>query len=190
MYRFRRVIVFFAICVAATALICWVLFLIGPWFIALPSDHMAAVVGIAGVLLVPVITYFTSRSLERRKSLEDGIRARKTELYDDLMKGLMRMLNLQKSSAMSETEMLEFFATITPGLITYGSNEVLSAWNKFRRISAVPGVTPKEVLVSFESLLTAMRKDLGHTTIFVQRGHLLGAFVTDIEKVFPELGKK
>jgi hypothetical protein len=189
MHRFRRVYLFFLLIVAAAALVGWVLFLVGPWFVALPTDNMAAVVGIAGVLLVPIITYFTSRSLERRRSLEDGIRAHKTKLYDDLMKGLMRMLNLQKAAAMSEPEMLEFFAQITPGLITYGSNDVLRAWNNFRRISAVPGVEAKAILVSFEGLLTAMRKDLGHAVVFVQRGQLLGAFVTDIDKIFPELGK-
>jgi hypothetical protein len=188
--RSRRIALVSLLAVACAALAVWVVLLVGPWFFALPAQNMAAVAGISGVLLVPIITYFTSRSLERRRSLEDGIREHKTRLYDDLMKGLVRMLNLQKAATtMTQPEMLQFFATITPGLITYGSNDVLRAWNTFRRISTVPNVEPKAVLVSFEGLLTAMRKDLGHAVAFMRPGELLGAFVNDIDKIFPELRK-
>lgn len=161
----------------------WALWSLVSWFLALPSTTQTPLAALVGVISVPLITYFTSRSLEQRRSRENAIREKKTEIYDSLIRGLMRMLNLSKTTgAMSEKEMIALFSDAVPNLITYGSRGVILAWNNFRRVSAKSADDFPVVVHAFEDLLKAMRSDLGHPTAMMAKGDLLRTFINDYDE--------
>jgi len=179
-----RIIGALILVLVAAALLVWFVYSVLHWFFGLPPGSMAPVAGVIGVLLVPIITFFTTRALQRRRSLEDALREHKTALYDELIKGLLKMLNLGGVSAkMTDAEMKELFASVTPPLITYGSRGVILAWNGFRQAAKDHGDDNKVILFAFEDLLKSMRKDLGHSVLSVQKGELLRIFVNDVDTI-------
>lgn len=161
----------------------WLLWTVVAWFLTLPVASQTPIAALVGVVSVPIITYFTSRSLERRRSRENAIREKKTEIYDELIRGLMRMMPLGKAETpLSEQETLRLLADAIPNLITYGSRKVVLAWNGFRSVAIKsPGDTVK-MTHAFEDLLKAMRSDLGHPTATTARGELLRMFINDYDE--------
>ncbi|OAV52204.1 hypothetical protein [Enteractinococcus helveticum] len=164
-------------------LLVWLLRAIVSWFLALNPETQTPLAALFGVVSVPIITYFTSRSLERKRSRETAIREKKTELYDDMIRGFMRMLNLKKKEPMDEDAMVDFFADITPKLITYGSRGVIRAWSDFRLASIRGQTDTSHLMLILERLLKEMRKDLGHGIVLHQDGELLSVFINDVDEI-------
>jgi hypothetical protein len=163
------------------------------WFFDLPRSTQATVGGVLAVVLVPTIAYFSTRSLDRRRSREEAIRPQKTKLYDDVISGFLSIFDLGDSTSPStEAEMKTFFASIAPPLITYGSRKVIKAWVTVLRVSRQnEGKTDSgmKIMFAFEDLMKVMRADLGHGTFSQQQGELLGVFIRDIDDYLPSKSK-
>jgi hypothetical protein len=168
----------------------WLAFIVGAWFLSLPPETMTPVAALLGVILVPIITFFTSRALERRRGLENAIRESKTKLYDSMIAGLLGMMNLGNGKPKTDREMMSFFAETTPQLITYGSRGVIRAWNDFRKVSREKPGDAVALMLSFEGMLKAMRSDLGHSVRGHAQGELLAIFVNDIGDVLKKKAGK
>jgi hypothetical protein len=176
----RRLITFLLGLVVVLAFVVGVVaigWLVVSWFFALPDGAKTPVAGFTGVLLVPVITYFTTRSLQRRSARESAMRDQKNRFYDEFIRGFMDYLNSKVNDQKKEVKIQKLFADTAPRLLTYGSRGVILAWNKFRFTAASE---PNESLFRFEDLLKEMRKDLGHSTFTTQKGDLLGVWINDI----------
>ncbi|MEU1597536.1 hypothetical protein ABZ468_33005 [Streptomyces sp. NPDC005708] len=142
------------------------------------STVAAAAVTAMATVLVTVATLVIGRYLERRKAVEAEIRASKIPVYTRLVSGLMRTaMNPDSSNA---DEVAQFLREITPDLITWASDDVLLAWSKFKREAQV--LASEDTIFSFEELLTAIRRDFGHSGRQVQAGDLLALFINDIDE--------
>jgi hypothetical protein len=139
---------------------------------AVATGFFAFVVTLAGVL--------STRYYERRKALDEQIRARKTPIYEELIEGLFAQLHeLSDGGEIDAGATANLLRRLTPKLIIWGSDDVVVAWSRWRRdVRTLQGA---EVLFAFESLLSAIRKDLGHKGTNVVPGDLLGLFVNDTD---------
>ncbi|WP_375388757.1 hypothetical protein [uncultured Amnibacterium sp.] len=177
-----------------------VLFLLGAWILLtstgqwlgrLPGDTRTAVIGLVGIVLVPVITFFTSRAQERRRARDDAIREKRTQFYDMAIRGMLRMFNLDKTAKPSTpNQQMKFFADITPEFILYASRGVVLAWNNFRKLGQQGSPSQGDFIAAFENVFREMRKDLGHDVPARPNLELMALFVNDIDNLNPKKRKK
>ena len=142
-----------------------------------------AIIGALALLLVPIVTYFTTKSIEKRRSVEQTMRLKKVELYQSFTEFFMWLLLNTDKPKPTEKEMVSFFAEMTPKLITYGSNEVIKQWGKYRvNLDKLTKTgNPMDSMRPFESILKAMRKDLGHNSFGISDGDISRLFINDVD---------
>lgn len=87
----------------------------------------------------------------------------------------------------TEQEIAEFYAAITPKMITCASNRVIKQYAHLREWSLKQATDPDpnffnhvESLFEFETLFLAMREDLGYPAKDLKKGEILSLFVNDI----------
>jgi hypothetical protein len=160
------------------------------WIGSLKSNTQPAVIAAIGLVVVAFITYFANRTAERRRVVEELTRKEKIELYMEFVSFLMRLvMNAPKVTKPTEDETLDFFASITPRLIVYGSNSVIKRWGKLR-INLEGSQDGVAVMFNYEGLLKAMRKDVGHGSFTIQDGDILRLFVNDVDEEMAKLKQK
>lgn len=154
------------------------------WLSHFSQPMHTAIIGAIALLLVPLVTYFTTRSIETRKAVEQAMRLEKVKLYQDFVTFFMRILmNIEDEKPTTE-DTKKFMGQITPRMITYASNNVIKLWGNFRvqteKLSSTGN--PMDMMLPFENILKAMRKDLGHRTLMVQQGDIARLFINDVDK--------
>ena len=144
----------------------------------------AALVAAMATVLVSVLGVVLARYLERRQQIEVEIRQRKIPMYQEMVEGLLSaVLNTKDDGNTTELEAL--FKSLTPQLVTWASDDVIKAWNRFKRRSSEADSDPIGVMFEFEEVLKAVRVDLGHKSGDLAKGDLLGLFVNDIHEHLP-----
>jgi len=168
------------------------------WFFdGVDSTISAAIVAAAATTIVSVLGVTLGRYFERRDRIEVELRQRKTVIYMEFVEGLMAMFlngsenpNPQprgRGSREPEFDLVAFFTKMTPQLMIWASNDVVSNWSQFRRVGE--NAPPSKSMFRLESLLLAIRKDLGHSGE-MPKGDLLGTFINDIDDVLAEIASQ
>jgi hypothetical protein len=156
------------------------------WVATLSPQTVTPVFALVGVLSVPIVTYFTSRALEKRKALDQATRQHKTDLYKELIEELLKMLKIGGGKAMTDAEMTAMFGRVTPSLITFGSKGVIRAWVAFR-LHPWATAEARDGMLKFERVLKEIRKDLGQSVFGLKDGELLKMFINDWDSVKPAI---
>jgi hypothetical protein len=170
----------------------------------------AAIVAAAATTLVSVLGVTLGRFLERRHQIDLELREQKVPIYTEFVEGLLSVfasanesdddqkptssgpqrnktakgkVDTSKAEAKQELDMLEFLTGMTPKLMIWASNDVVVKWSKFRR--GADRHPPLDYMFMMEDLLTAIRKDLGHSGGGITKGDLLGLYINDIDDHLP-----
>jgi hypothetical protein len=153
------------------------------WFSSLGQNTQTALIGATALLTVPLVTYFTAKSIERRRSVEQALRLKKVEVYRKFIEFFMTLFLNGTKPKPSQNDMLDFFCDITPEIITYASNDVIKQWGKYRvnLDNLIKSNDPLKTVSPLESLLKAMRKDLGHSSFGLNEGDISRLFINDID---------
>ncbi|MEW5858751.1 MAG: hypothetical protein AB1861_15405 [Cyanobacteriota bacterium] len=163
------------IAIAILGLIFWALFHeIGqaPWqFITILIALLGALITVAGNLQIQI---------------RNEQKPQKIEIYDKVIKLFFGTIWATKLGEAPKTqeELVKGLVDITPDLILWASDDVLSIYIKFRKISESNLQDPSSnPILLFGQMLLAMRKDLGHQNKEIDELSILGTFVNDVENL-------
>lgn len=150
----------------------------------LSSANPSLAVGIiaaSSTVFVSLASVLISKRLEQIAAIKNQQRDKKIPIYEELIKFLFRIWRSIKdgSKPPTEKEMIDFMFDFTQKLLIWGSDEVVSAFIRFRQSSQ----NPAAVMLAIEDIWFAIRKDLGHSNKGITRGMLLGLIINDINEV-------
>jgi hypothetical protein len=171
------------------------LFLLIRWVVerasTLESQTSSAIIAGAVAVLIAAMGHAFQVTWNRRRQIEEAQRPAKTELYEEFIDNWFTVLNIgrqdttQSVTARKQAKFGETQSKITQKMILWGSDEVISTYQRWWRVAqrADVGSSNEELIVRFEDVLFAFRRDLGHKNKGLDRAHLLSLFINDIEKL-------
>lgn len=152
------------------------------WYGTLSESIQTGIIAAVPILVVAILGYFANKSLETRRSIEQAMRPKKLELYDSFLKFIMSIFaNESVTKRPTEKEMIKYFVTKTPELMTFASNEVIEKWGKMRTTLSDESIPNEQKMFTVEELFISIRKDLGHNKRGFHKGDVLRLFINDVD---------
>ncbi len=149
---------------------------------SMQSDIAVAIVAAGSAIIVSVFSLVMSKRFEAMAVVRQELRAKKTPIYETIVKTLLKVHFAEKigEKPPTEQELMQFFTTVTEQLIVWGSDEVFLEFRAFR-MGSIKGARPIDIMFQYEKILAAIRKDLGHKNKGFKPGTILGMWVNDID---------
>jgi hypothetical protein len=143
------------------------------------ADLTGVIIGAAATILGAAITVVVGKLWEQHLKIQDEIRAKKAPIYEKQIAALFKVLFASKITGKpaDTKEMVVAFASFSEQLITWGSKDVIIAWNNYRSLGALPPGREQEGLERLEDVFFAIRKDLRNKDRGLKSGDLLGLFM-------------
>lgn len=147
----------------------------------------AGLITASATVVVAVVSVLVSKHLEVKTSIRAQLREKKEPIYKELIDFIFDITFAQKlgKEVPAEEEMIEFLAGTTRDLVIWGSPEVVKAFADFKRVSQLYAGAPeltRHLMLGVEDLFKAIRKDLGHGDLRLQRGDILKLYINDVDE--------
>ena len=159
------------------------------FFSAMNSSISAAIIAAAATIVVSVVSIVLAKVYEFRQSVEREIRANKVPIYEEFLGFMSRLLHGEKiGKKPTDEEMVVFMIEFNQKMMVWGSDSVLAAWRDWRKTIVSDG-DPEgnswrlgQMMHSYENIIYAIRKDLGHRNDGLNKGDLLRLFINDYDE--------
>jgi len=155
------------------------LIVLGGWAVVQGVQAEPSIVGSFATALAAVIAVVVQRDRENRREIQQAHREQLAPIYEDLFE------RFYKDADFSDAAQQEFIAKLQRKLILYGSDHVVRDWVAWLR--SIPSDDEKRdehdprVLLGWEQVLFAIRRDLGHKNDDLTSPDLLRVYITDID---------
>lgn len=150
---------------------------------ALNESLQTAMIAAVPIIAVALISLYANKSLETKRAVEQAMRPKKLDLYEDFDRFFMSIFtpeDVQKSP--TEKEITEYFVTKNPELLTFASNAVIKKWGKLRANLSDDKLSNVDKMLLVEDLLKEIRIDLGHGGRGFKKGDILRIFINDVDE--------
>jgi hypothetical protein len=144
----------------------------------------AAVVTASATVLVSVASLIVSKRWEQRLAIAEAQREHKRAVYEEFMQFYFSLLTPRGAGVESafDPEKLDSLQRMNQKLILWASDDVLALFNRFRTAAlAAPADGSVDVVLDWEQVLYAIRRDLGHRNEGLISRDLLRLFLNDVD---------
>jgi len=156
------------------------------WFSTLENQVAAAVAAVSVTALISVASLILSKHYEHKRDIRKEHNRKKSPIYEELIQFMFKVVFAEKAGEKppTEKEIIKFFSGFNQKLIIWGNDKVIKSFCLFRdrATNMSHNVTDPSIMLLFEEVWFAMRKDLGHKDKKIQKGDLLSLFITDIKQ--------
>jgi hypothetical protein len=110
--------------VALILLLIWFIAFLWSQFAGLQKEVAAAILTASGTVIAAIVVAFIGKIWEKKLSIQQDIRSKKTPIYEEFVDFFMRVIFSSKvtGESVSEEEMLKYFSKLTPNFIAWGSD--------------------------------------------------------------------
>jgi hypothetical protein len=151
--------------------------------VVLSLDKEVSAVILTGLFSVIALVY--TQYLNKKRDIRESHRDTKTRIYNDYMALLVDLIKSTKEKdSMTDAkgefkkEILEKIYSFKRDIILWGSSDVILAQEAWE--SAGLSANGQNVILLVDSLIRAMRKDLGNSNWKLKDGTLICLFITDM----------
>jgi len=152
--------------------------------------------------VISLISILYQKSWEIRYKTEQQIKNKKIKLYSNIISEISYFFGKTPSSLdkqLSDPDLIKDFdekkgirfakvmLELNHKIITWGSDDVLKAWSDIKKASYNPNTNPNYLMFATETLIYAMRKDLGHKNSNLLKGDILSLWFNDVNSVLSQL---
>lgn len=147
---------------------------------AIPKEIGAALVAGAATVFVATLTVVVGKYFERKRELDSLHREKKTEIYDEFLKGFFDhyFSGADESPTQSPDDLVRFFREFTRKLLLWSGPEPIAAFVRWKDHLA-KGVPDAQSLFLTEEFILAIRKDLRHTNDGIPKGFFAKLFLRE-----------
>ena len=151
-------------------------------FVSILEATQAALGAAVLTVLGSVAPLIYSTYKNRQREIEQALYEKKEPVYESLMNFMFDVLKKSKTDeSFDEQEMIDFLMKFSKELMLWGSDDVVRAYVRWRRVTS-SNPTPTVMLLALEDLFRAIRLDFGHTNKGIEKGDLLSFIITDIDE--------
>lgn len=170
------------------------LFCLAVWVAVWTYTLLLQIKSLDAVIIVALITgiasfacVFVSKFLDRGQQRQKYLNEKREDVYKKVLQVFYKTLKSEHADVVPATcpneNMTDVLFLLSEELTMWGSSNVINEWLKFRKITTAEKPDTKEVLFVYESIIFAIRKDLGISNYFLKKGDLLRFVINDIDDV-------
>lgn len=138
------------------------------YFLKSADPQIAAqIIGTSGTVITAVVAVVIGHIYTKRRDIRESQRIAKAETYNVFVKQITAAL---MDGTPSESVLKQFFKDFTSRLLLAGSEEVVLAFNEWRDSNYAD---LKQTFLTLDTLLRALRRDLGHSNRGLPKGALV-----------------
>jgi len=135
---------------------------------------------------VTISSFYITRYLERKKTIELEIRNKKIPIYEEFFNFYFSvMLKSNTEEEISNKEMIKFFTEFNQKAIIWFPEHILKSYiewkNNLTKFSTNQGVSLKEVILHQEQFMNQIRKDIGHTNKNLAVGSITSLYINNFD---------
>lgn len=159
---------------------------------ALEAQILVGLMSSGALVLGAVLTNVNGRIQQAQLEIEQDLRNKRIPVYSKVAETFMsRLTNTPSKKPLSDAKLQERFAEITPELLLWASDSVIKEWARWRATAYENGLPSAQeqdggedlaAILDFESLIYAIRQDLGYSGSSLFEGEILGLFINDIHR--------
>ncbi len=156
------------------------------------AEIVAALIAFSGIVMASFITQYYTHERE----IEARLFEKKVSVYNSVVKLLFKaIMHVKKIKTVTQEELTKDYIFINRTLIAWGGHSVMLAWRNFNNVTAIHDsknqISTVIVLLTYNKLLMAIRKDLNHNDKELNRLDLIKVIMnpeesSKLEKILEE----